>query len=55
MNLAEKVVEITIASYLELIDVVTLSADHLSKLSDFDDEEQYRVNLAVREIGRAHV
>ena len=49
MNLAEKVVEITIASYLELIDVITLSADHLSKLSDFDDEEQYRVNLAVRE------
>lgn len=49
MTLAEKRVEITIASSLDLIDIVTLTADHLSRLSGFDDEEQYRINLAVRE------
>lgn len=49
MKQAEKVVEITIASALDLIDIVTLTADHLSKLSGFDEEEQYRINLAVRE------
>jgi serine/threonine-protein kinase RsbW len=49
MTLAEKVVEITIASSLDLIDISTLTADHLSKLCGFDEEEQYRVNLAVRE------
>ena len=49
MTLAEKVVEITIASSLDLIDIVTLTADHLCKLCGFDEEEQYRVNLAVRE------
>lgn len=49
MTLAEKVVEITIASSLDLIDIATLTADHMSKLCGFDDEEQYRINLAVRE------
>ena len=49
MTLAEKRVEITIASSLDLIDIVTLTADHLSRLSGFDEEEQYRINLAVRE------
>jgi serine/threonine-protein kinase RsbW len=49
MTLAEKVVEITIASSLELIDIATLTADHLAKLCGFDEEEQYRINLAVRE------
>jgi serine/threonine-protein kinase RsbW len=49
MTLAEKVVEITIASSLDLIDIITLTADHFSKLCGFDEEEQYRVNLAVRE------
>ena len=49
MSLAEKLVEISIGSKLELIDVVTLSADHLCKLAGFDEEEQYRVNLSVRE------
>ncbi len=49
MSLAEKLVEISIGSKLELIDVVTLSSDHLCKLAGFDEEEQYRVNLSVRE------
>jgi serine/threonine-protein kinase RsbW len=49
MTLAEKVVEITIASSLDLIDIVTLTADYMSKLCGFDEEEQYRINLAVRE------
>lgn len=46
---AEKVVEISIASSLELIDIITLTADHFAKLSGFDEEELYRINLAVRE------
>lgn len=49
MMQAEKVVEITIASSLELIDIITLTADHFAKLSGFDEEELYRINLAVRE------
>lgn len=49
MMQAEKVVEITIASTLELIDIITLTADHFAKLSGFDEEELYRINLAVRE------
>ncbi|HEX4946657.1 MAG TPA: ATP-binding protein [Blastocatellia bacterium] len=49
MTLAEKVVEITIASSLDLIDIATLTADHMSRLCGFDEEEQYRINLAVRE------
>lgn len=49
MMQAEKVVEITIASALELIDIITLTADHFAKLSGFDEEELYRINLAVRE------
>lgn len=49
MSQSEKVVEITIASKLDLIEIVTLAADHLSKLAGFDDEVQYRVNLSVRE------
>jgi serine/threonine-protein kinase RsbW len=49
MTLAEKVVEITIASSLDLIDIATLTADHFSKLCGMDEEEQYRINLAVRE------
>ncbi len=49
MTLAEKMVEITIASSLDLIDIATLAADHMSKLCGFDEEEQYRINLAVRE------
>ncbi len=49
MMQAEKVVAITIASTLELIDIITLTADHFAKLSGFDEEELYRINLAVRE------
>ena len=49
MMQAEKVVAITIASSLELIDIITLTADHFAKLSGFDEEELYRINLAVRE------
>jgi serine/threonine-protein kinase RsbW len=49
MKQAEKVVEISIASALDLIDIITLTADHFAKLSGFDEEEQYRINLAVRE------
>lgn len=49
MTQAEKVVEINIASKLDLIEVITMAADHLSKLAGFDDEQQYRVNLSVRE------
>lgn len=49
MTQAEKVVEINIASKLDLIEVVTLAADHLAKLAGFDDEQQYRINLSVRE------
>ena len=49
MMQAEKVVKITIASTLELIDIITLTADHFAKLSGFDEEELYRINLAVRE------
>jgi serine/threonine-protein kinase RsbW len=49
MMQAEKVVEISIVSSLELIDIITLTADHFAKLSGFDEEELYRINLAVRE------
>ncbi len=49
MTQSEKVVEINIASKLDLIEVVTLAADHLAKIAGFDDEQQYRINLSVRE------
>lgn len=49
MMLAENVVELTIASQLEYIDLVTTLTDNISDMIGFDEETAYRVNMAVRE------
>jgi len=49
MMLAENVIELTIASKLEFIDVVTTVADNLTNLTGFDEETRYWINMAVRE------
>ena len=49
MMLAENVVELTIASQLEFIDLVTTLTDNLTHLVGFDEESAYWINMAVRE------
>jgi serine/threonine-protein kinase RsbW len=49
MMLAENVVELTIASKLEFIDLVTTLTDNLTEMIGFDEETSYWINMAVRE------
>lgn len=49
MMLAENVVELTIASQLEFIDLVTALTDNITQMVGFDDEASYWINMAVRE------
>jgi serine/threonine-protein kinase RsbW len=49
MMLAENVVELTIASQLEFIDLVTALTDNITHMVGFDDEASYWINMAVRE------
>jgi serine/threonine-protein kinase RsbW len=49
MMLAENVVELTIASQLEYIDLVTNLTDNISRMLGFDEEASYWINMAVRE------
>lgn len=49
MMLAENVVELTIASQLEFIDLVTTLTDNLTRMVGFDEESAYWINMAVRE------
>jgi serine/threonine-protein kinase RsbW len=49
MMLAENVVELTIASQLEFIDLVTTLTDNVTKMVGFDEESSYWINMAVRE------
>lgn len=49
MMLAENVVELTIASQLEFIDLVTTLTDNITRMIGFDEESAYWVNMAVRE------
>ncbi|MBL8169108.1 MAG: ATP-binding protein [Acidobacteria bacterium] len=49
MMLAENVVELTIASQLEFIDLVTTLTDNLTHMVGFDEESAYWINMAVRE------
>jgi serine/threonine-protein kinase RsbW len=49
MMLAENVVELTIASQLEFIDLVTTLTDNVTQMVGFDEEAAYWVNMAVRE------
>jgi serine/threonine-protein kinase RsbW len=49
MMLAENVVELTIASQLEFIDLVTTLTDNVTQMIGFDDETSYWINMAVRE------
>ncbi|MGH9798926.1 MAG: ATP-binding protein [Blastocatellia bacterium] len=49
MMLAENVVELTIASQLEFIDLVTTLTDNITQMIGFDEESAYWVNMAVRE------
>lgn len=49
MMLAENVVELTIASQLEFIDLVTALTDNITHMVGFDEEAAYWVNMAVRE------
>jgi serine/threonine-protein kinase RsbW len=49
MMLAENVVELTIASQLEYIDLVTTLTDNITSMVGFDDETAYWINMAVRE------
>jgi serine/threonine-protein kinase RsbW len=47
--LAENVVELTIASQLEYIDLVTTLTDNITCMIGFDEESAYWINMAVRE------
>jgi anti-sigma regulatory factor (Ser/Thr protein kinase) len=47
--LAENVVELTIASQLEYIDLVTTLTDNITNMIGFDEESAYWINMAVRE------
>jgi serine/threonine-protein kinase RsbW len=47
--LAENVVELTIASQLEFIDLVTALTDNITHMVGFDEEAAYWINMAVRE------
>lgn len=49
MMLAENVVQLTIASQLEFIDLVTTLTDNLTALVGFEEEAVYWINMAVRE------
>ncbi|MFN0121430.1 MAG: ATP-binding protein [Blastocatellia bacterium] len=49
MMLAENVVEITIASRLEHIDLVTSVTDTVTQLIGFDEDTRYWINMALRE------
>jgi serine/threonine-protein kinase RsbW len=49
MMLAENVVELTIASQLEYIDLVTTLTDNITTMLGFDEETAYWINMAVRE------
>jgi serine/threonine-protein kinase RsbW len=49
MMLAENVVELTIASQLEFIDLVTTLTDNVTQMIGFDEETCYWINMAVRE------
>lgn len=49
MMLAENVVELTIASQLEFIDLVTTLTDNVTQMIGFDDETSYWIDMAVRE------
>ncbi len=49
MMLAENVVELTIASQLEFIDLVTALTDNITHMVGFDEEAAYWINMAVRE------
>jgi serine/threonine-protein kinase RsbW len=47
--LAENVVELTIASQLDFIDLVTALTDNITNMVGFDEEAAYWINMAVRE------
>ncbi len=47
--LAENVVELSIASQLEFIELVTALTDNVTKMVGFDEEANYWLNMAVRE------
>ncbi len=47
--LAENVVELSIASQLEFIELVTTLTDNVTKMVGFDEEANYWINMAVRE------
>jgi serine/threonine-protein kinase RsbW len=49
MMLAENVVELSIASQLEFIDLVTTVTDNITQMIEFDEETSYWINMAVRE------
>ena len=49
MMLAENVVELSIASQLEFIELVTVLTDNVTKMVGFDEEANYWINMAVRE------
>lgn len=49
MMLAENVVELTIASQLDFIDLVTALTDNITSMVGFDEEAAYWINMAVRE------
>ncbi len=49
MMLAENVVELTIASQLDFIDLVTALTDNITGMVGFDEEAAYWINMAVRE------
>ncbi|MFN0085480.1 MAG: ATP-binding protein [Blastocatellia bacterium] len=49
MMLAENAVELTIASQLEFIDLVTTLTDNITRMIGFDEDSAYWVNMAVRE------
>lgn len=49
MMLAENVVELTIASQLDFIDLVTALTDNITNMVGFDEEASYWINMAVRE------
>jgi serine/threonine-protein kinase RsbW len=49
MMLAENVVELTIASQLEFIDLVPTLTDNVTQMIGFDEETCYWINMAVRE------
>jgi serine/threonine-protein kinase RsbW len=49
MMLAENVVELSISSQLEFIELVTTLTDNVTKMVGFDEDATYWINMAVRE------